>query len=52
MLHLHVPPQEKLWQALLLSMGRKVRILSPESYRDRLVRTAAGFLSNHDMLMS
>ncbi|WP_411676925.1 helix-turn-helix transcriptional regulator [Caproicibacter sp.] len=52
LLHLHVPPQEKLWQALLLSMGRKVRILSPKSYRDRLVRTAAEFLSNHDMLMS
>ncbi len=52
LLHLHVPPKEKLWQALLLNMGEKVKILSPDSYRDLLIQTAKGFLSNHDTLMS
>lgn len=42
-LHLHVPPNEKLWQALLLSLGDQVKILAPESYRDQLIRIAIGF---------
>ena len=52
LMHLRVPPHEKLWQALLLIMGNKVKIVSPDSYRDRLCRTAIDFLSNYDIPMS
>lgn len=51
-LHLRVPPNEKLWQALLLSMGDSVKILKPEYYKNQLIRTAVGFLANYDIHMS
>lgn len=51
-MHLHVPPGEKLWQALLLGMGDQVKILKPESYREQLIRTAISFLSNYDIHVS
>jgi predicted DNA-binding transcriptional regulator YafY len=51
-MHLHVPPNERLWQALLLSMGNGVTILQPEYYRDKLIDTAAKFLSNYDTHLS
>ncbi len=48
-MNLHVPPNERLWQALLLSMGDKVKIIKPEYYRQRLIETASKFLSNYDI---
>ena len=51
-MHLHVPPNEKLWQALLLSLGDQVKILEPTSYREQLIRTAISFLSNYDIHVS
>lgn len=49
LMHLHVPPNERLWQALLLSLGGSVKILSPEGYRNTLIETAQKFLSNYDI---
>lgn len=51
-MHLHVPPGEKLWKALLLSMGDKIKILSPDDYREELIRTAEKFLTNYDRQLS
>ncbi len=48
-MNLHVPPNERLWQALLLSMGDKVKIIEPEYYRDKLIEAALKFLSNYDI---
>ncbi|QHQ59640.1 WYL domain-containing protein [Anaerocolumna sedimenticola] len=48
-MNLHVPPNERLWQALLLSMGDKVKIIEPEYYRQKLIETASKFLSNYDI---
>ena len=44
-----VPAKERLWKALLLSFGNKVRIISPESYKNELLQTAKDFLSNYDI---
>jgi predicted DNA-binding transcriptional regulator YafY len=49
LMHLHVPPSERLWQALLLSLGGSVKILSPAGYRSTLIETAQKFLSNYDI---
>ena len=46
---IQVPPGERLWKALLLSMGSHVEIISPEIYRNELIRTAQNFLSNYDI---
>jgi predicted DNA-binding transcriptional regulator YafY len=48
-MHLHVPPNERLWQALLLSLGDSVKILSPEGYKNTLIETAQKFLSKYDI---
>lgn len=40
-----VPVRERLWKALLLSLGDKVWIVSPEVYRDELIETAQGFVA-------
>ncbi len=48
-MNLHVPPNERLWQALLLSMGDRVKIIEPEYYRQKLIETALKFLSNYDI---
>jgi predicted DNA-binding transcriptional regulator YafY len=48
-MNLHVPPRERLWQALLLSMGDKVKIIKPEYCRQKLIETALLFLSNYDI---
>jgi predicted DNA-binding transcriptional regulator YafY len=48
-MHLHVPPNELLWQALLLSMGDKIKIIKPEYYQRKLIETAEKFLSNYDI---
>lgn len=39
-----VPPNERLWKALLLSFGDKVKVISPESYRNELLETASKFI--------
>ena len=44
-----VPAKERLWKALLLSFGNKVKIVAPDSYRDELIETAKNFLSNYDI---
>lgn len=46
---IEVPAKERLWKALLLSFGDKVRVISPESYKNELVQTAKDFLSNYDI---
>ncbi len=51
-MNLRVPPNEQLWQALLLSMGDRVKIIKPEYYRNKLIETALKFLSNYDIQMS
>lgn len=47
--NLHVPPNEIIWQALLLSMGNKIKIIEPEYYKRKLIETASNFLSNYDI---
>lgn len=49
---LDVPEKERLWKALLLSFGDKVRVTAPESYRKELIETAQNFLSNYDIRLS
>lgn len=44
-----VPAKERLWKALLLSFGDRVKVVGPQSYRDELVETARKFLSNYDI---
>lgn len=44
-----VPAKERLWKALLLSFGDKVRIAGPEEYKKELIETAQKFLSNYDI---
>ena len=47
-----VPAKERLWKALLLSFGNKVKVIGPEEYRKELIRTAQNFLSNYDIQLS
>ena len=44
-----VPAKERLWKALLLSFGDRVRVIGPETYRNELIETAQKFLSNYDI---
>ncbi|MCM1385819.1 MAG: YafY family transcriptional regulator [Bacillus sp. (in: Bacteria)] len=44
-----VPAKERLWKALLLSFGDKVKIIEPEEYKTELIETAKKFLSNYDI---
>ena len=46
---LDVPAKERLWKALLLSFGNKVKIVGPEEYKKELIETAKNFLSNYDI---
>jgi predicted DNA-binding transcriptional regulator YafY len=46
---IEVPARERLWKALLLSFGNKVKVISPASYRDELIQTAKNFISNYDI---
>lgn len=46
---IRVPPGERLWKALLLSLGNQVEVISPEVYRNELIETAQNFLSNYDI---
>ena len=49
---IHVPAKERLWKALLLSFGDKVKVIGPEEYKKDLIETAQNFLSNYDIQMS
>ena len=49
---IRVPPRERLWRALLLSLGDQVKVVSPENYRNELIETAQNFLSNYDIQLS
>lgn len=44
-----VPVKERLWKALLLSFGNKVKVIGPEEYKKELIRTAQNFLCNYDI---
>ncbi len=46
--YLHVPLTERLWQALLLSFGGRVRVVNPAAYREKLLGLAEGFISSHN----
>lgn len=46
---IYVPPGERLWKALLLSFGDRVRVVGPEEYKEDLILTAQKFLSNYDI---
>ena len=43
-----VPAKERLWKALLLSFGDRVKVVAPEDYKRELIATAEKFLSNYD----
>lgn len=44
-----VPAKERLWKALLLSFGNRVKVIGPENYKKELIGTAQKFLSNYDI---
>lgn len=46
---IYVPPGERLWKALLLSFGDRVRVVGSEEYKADLILTAQKFLSNYDI---
>ncbi len=47
-----VPAKERLWKALLLSFGNRVKVIGPEAYKRELIQTAQNFLSNYDIQLS
>lgn len=49
---IRVPARERLWKALLLSFGDRVKVVGPEDYRGELIETARKFLSNYDIQLS
>ncbi len=49
LIFIDVPAKERLWKALLLSFGNKVKIIGPEEYKKELIETAKKFLSNYDI---
>lgn len=44
---LHVPAKERLWKALLLSFGDKVRVAGPADYAQELKETALAFANRN-----
>lgn len=44
-----VPAKERLWKALLLSFGDKIKVIGPEEYKRELIETAKKFLFNYDI---
>ena len=44
-----VPAKERLWKALLLSFGSRVKVIGPDDYKEELIATAQNFLSNYDI---
>lgn len=49
LIFIDVPAKERLWKALLLSFGNKVKVIGPEEYKKELIETAKKFLSNYDI---
>ena len=49
---IQVPAKERLWKALLLSFGSRVKVVGPPDYRQELIETAEKFLSNYDTQLS
>jgi len=49
LIFIDVPAKERLWKALLLSFGNKVKVIGPEEYKKELIATAKNFLSNYDI---
>lgn len=49
LIFIDVPAKERLWKALLLSFGNKVKVIGPEEYKKELIATAKKFLSNYDI---
>lgn len=47
-IYIEVPAKERLWKALLLSFGDRVKVIGPKEYREELITTAQKFLSNYD----
>ena len=47
-----VPAKERLWKALILSFGDRVKVVAPEEYKRELIDTATNFLSNYDSKLS
>lgn len=43
-----VPAKERLWKALLLSFGDRVKVVAPEEYKKELIDIAEKFLTNYD----
>ncbi len=48
-IYIDVPAKERLWKALLLSFGSRVKVIGPDDYREELIVTAQDFLSNYNM---
>ena len=48
-IYIDVPAKERLWKALLLSFGSRVKVIGPDDYRKELIETAQNFLSNYDI---
>ena len=48
-LFLNVPAKERLWKALLLSFGNRVKVIGPKDYKEELIQTAKDFLTNYDI---
>lgn len=48
-IYIDVPAKERLWKALLLSFGNKIKVVGPEEYKKELIETAKNFLSNYDI---
>ena len=47
-----VPAKERLWKALLLSFGNRVKVIGPEEYKKELIQIVQNFLSNYDIQLS
>lgn len=48
-INFYVPTQERLWKALLLSLGDNIKVIAPEKYCFELIETAKKFISNYDI---
>lgn len=46
---INVPEKSRLWKALLLSFGNKVKVIGPEKYKNELINTSKNFFSNYDI---
>lgn len=46
---IHVPAKERLWKALLLSFGNRVKVVGPKDYQEELIQTAKDFIGNYDI---